>query len=347
MANTSSRTLRLLSLLQARRFWSGPELAGRLEVSPRTLRRDVERLRDLGYPVDARPGVDGGYELAPGVALPPLVLDDEEAVALGVGLQSAIQNGTVVGIAESSVRALAKVVHVMPPRLRRQVDALATMVVAAGWDPRDLGIDPGLLTTIAAACRDRERLRFGYLARSGERTERRVEPHRLVLLGRRWYMVAWDPTRDDWRSFRLDRLDELRNERSGFAPRELPMADAAEFVRMSIESVPAPYTVEAVVHAPAATVRTQLGRWASVEELDDGRCRLRMTADSLEWPTHALGVTGADFDVLSPPELRDHLRDWGRRFGRAARRRPDEATPSDSRGTPTDGIRDSTGARLE
>ena len=176
MANTSARTLRLLSMLQARRYWPGAELAAQLEVSPRTLRRDIDRLRELGYPIQAQRGVEGGYLLAPGTALPPLVVDDEEAVALAVGLQAATQ-GAVEGIAESSVRALAKVVQVMPARLRRRVEALGAMTVPASWGGgAQASVDPGILTSVALACRDSERLRFSYIAAAGQRTERHVEP---------------------------------------------------------------------------------------------------------------------------------------------------------------------------
>jgi len=223
MANTSSRTLRLLSLLQARRYWPGTELAGRLGVSARTLRRDIDRLRELGYPVEAQRGVEGGYQLAAGAALPPLVVDDEEAVALAVGLQAAAQ-GSAEGIAEASVRALAKVVQVMPGRLRRRVEALTAMTVPGSWGS-DWGggarpaLDPGALTTIALACRDAERMRFGYVAASGAQTARHVEPHRLVSLGRRWYLVGYDLDRQDWRSFRLDRLTEPRGTGARFRPR--------------------------------------------------------------------------------------------------------------------------------
>lgn len=316
VANTSSRTLRLLSLLQTHRYWPGTELAERLEVSVRTLRRDVDRLRELGYPVVAHRGVDGGYQLAAGAALPPLVLDDEEAVALAVGLQAAAQ-GAVAGIAESSVRALIKVVQVMPPRLRRRVDALRAMTVPAAWDSTGPTVDPGALTTIAQACRDTERLQFTYTARGGERTARHVEPHRLVLLGRRWYLVAYDLTRHDWRTFRLDRLAEPGSTGARFRARELPAADAAAFVRAGLDDVAAPYSVEALVHAPAAVVRDRVGRWGTVEHLDDQRCVLRMTSDSLDWSAMALGAVGADFEVASPPELLDHVRDWGHRFSRA------------------------------
>src|SRR5918997_4800835 len=194
MANTSSRTLRLLSLLQTHRYWPGSELADRLEVSVRTLRRDVDRLRELGYPVEANRGVDGGYQLAAGAAMPPLVLDDEEAVALAVGLQAAAQGG-VAGIAESSVRGLAKVVPVMPSRLRRRVEALRVATVPASWSADGPVVDPAVLTAVAQACRDTERLEFAYTAGSGERSDRHAEPLRLVSLGRRWDLLAHHPGR--------------------------------------------------------------------------------------------------------------------------------------------------------
>ncbi|MGW0980631.1 helix-turn-helix transcriptional regulator [Streptomyces xiamenensis] len=322
MANTSSRTLRLLSLLQTHRHWPGTELAGRLGVSVRTLRRDIDRLRELGYPVQAQRGTEGGYQLAAGAALPPLVVDDEEAVALVVGLQAAAQ-GPVEGIAESSLRVLAKVVQVMPTRLRHRVDALHRVTVPGpGWGDSAAPptVDPDLLTGVAMACRDSERLRFAYTSAAGERTERHLEPHRLAMLGRRWYLVGYDLTRHDWRSFRLDRVAGAA-ERTGdrFRPRELPAADAAAFVRAGIDTWPAPHRVEALVAAPAAGVRARVGQWATVEETADaGRCRVVMTTHSLEWPLVALGMTGAEFEVVEPPALRERLHDWGTRFTRAA-----------------------------
>ncbi|MEU3457955.1 YafY family protein [Micromonospora sp. NPDC006766] len=317
MANTSTRTLRLLSLLQTHRYWPGSQLAERLGISVRTLRRDIERLRELGYPVEARRGIDGGYQLSAGAALPPLVVDDEEAVALAVGLQAAAHSA-VEGLAESSVRMLAKVVQVMPARLRRQVEALRAMTLPAGWDsPTRPGVDPSVLTAVALACRDSEHLRFSYTAADGQHTERHVEPHRLVSLGRRWYLVAYDLTRHHWRSFRIDRLTAPHGTGSRFRPRDLPAADAAEFVRTSLGNLPRPYQVEALVDAPAAAVRERIGRWGTVEELDAEHCRVRMTADSLDWPTMALGTLGADFRVLDPPELLEQLHDWAARFNRA------------------------------
>jgi predicted DNA-binding transcriptional regulator YafY len=315
MANTSSRTLRLLSLLQTHRYWPGAELADRLGVSVRTLRRDVDRLRELGYPVEAQRGVEGGYQLAAGAALPPLMVDDEEAVALAVGLQAAAQ-GPVEGIAEASARVLAKVARVMPGRLRRRVEAIRAMTVPVSWDTTT-NVDPGVLTTVALACRDSERLRFAYTAAGGQRTDRHVEPHRLVGVGRRWYLVAYDLARHDWRSFRLDRLTGPIGTGAPFRPRDLPATDAAEFVRTGLANAPRPYEVEVVVDAPVATVRERIGQWSTVEEAGAGRSRVRMTVDALDWPVMALGVVGADFHVVGPPELLDQVHEWGARFVRS------------------------------
>jgi predicted DNA-binding transcriptional regulator YafY len=318
MANTSSRTLRLLSLLQTRRYWPGRTLADRLGVSVRTLRRDVDRLRELGYPVDAHRGVDGGYQLAVGAALPPLVVDDEEAVALAVGMQAAV-NGAVAGIEESAVRALTKVVQVMPPRLRRRVDTLRAVTVPAAWNPGPVpALDSEALIAVAQACRDSERLRFDYTGRDAEPTRRHVEPHRLVPLGRRWYLVAYDLDRNDWRSFRLDRLAAPRGTGARFRGRDLPAVDAAEFVRSRLQRLWATHQVEVLVHAPTATVRDRLGRWAEVEPVDEQHCLLRMVVDSLDWPLLALGSVGAEFEVRSPPELTALLGEWSARFARAA-----------------------------
>lgn len=315
--STATRVLELLSLLQNRRHWSGGELSERLEVSARTLRRDVERLRDMGYPVEARRGVDGGYRLAPGAVLPPLVLTDEEAVALAVGLQAAVQSGSVVGIEESSVRALSKVVQVMPPGLRRQVDALVAMTVPAVGHADLPSVDPVVLTSVARACRDGERLTFAYTARAGEQSDRHVDPHRLVLLGRRWYLVAWDLERVDWRTFRVDRLDDARGTGSHFPPRELPADDAAQFVRRSIGNLPTRHAVEVLVHGPDGVVRDRIGRWAVVEALEGGRCLVRMSSESLDWPVMTLSALELEFEVLAPLELVAHLRHRVALFSRA------------------------------
>ncbi|MEU4473978.1 YafY family protein [Micromonospora sp. NPDC023888] len=315
MANTSSRTLRLLSLLQTHRHWSGRDLADRLGVSERTLRRDVERLRELGYPVGAARGTDGGYQLAPGAVLPPLLLDDEEAVALAVGVGDAAQSG-IAGMEEASLRALTKVVRVLPPRLRARVDALRAVTLSAVVSGPVVA--SGLLTAVAQACRDEERLRFGYAARSSAPTARDVEPHRVVALGGRWYLVAYDLGRHDWRSFRLDRMTKPTATGTRFRPRLLPAEDAVAFVQAA-SGAPAPYTVEVLVHAPSARVRQVVGRWGTIEALDQDSCRLTMTSTSLDWPTQALGNVGAEFEVLGPPEFATHVQEWGARFIRAIR----------------------------
>ncbi len=315
MANTSSRTLRLLSLLQTHRFWPGAELAARLDVSPRTLRRDVDRLRELGYPVEARRGVDGGYQLAAGAALPPLVLDDDEAVALAIALINAAQN-PVVGSAEASVRALSKVVQVLPKRLRRRVEAVRTMTEPPDWAASVAVIDPDVLTTVAQACRDTVRLEFAYTAADGTRSERRAEPHRLVPVGRRWYLVAYDLIRHDWRSFRLDRLaDAIPG--PACAPRRLPAADAAAFVRAGLSRAQQPYIVRAEVSAPADVTRERIGRWAEVTADGPDDCRLEIAADSFDWAIMALVAAGAAFRVNGPPEFAGHLREVTARFVQA------------------------------
>ena len=314
MADSRSRMLRLLSLLQTHRFWAGPELAERLEVSARTLRRDVERLRDLGYPVSASRGVAGGYQLQAGAALPPLLLEDDEAVAIAVSL-SAAAGGIVSGVEESSVQALGKIVQVMPPGLRRRVKALQEYTVPALLSGP--AVDATVLATLAQACRDDERLEFGYTARGGAPETRLVEPHRLVVLGRRWYLVAYDLRRHDWRTFRIDRLSDPRVTGVRFRQRPLPAADAAEFVRQGIASARTHIEVEVRVAAPAETVAAVAGRWAEVVSLDAGSCLLRMDVDTLDWPVLLLGAVEADFEVVTPPELTERLRRVGERFTRS------------------------------
>ena len=301
MANTSGRMLRLLSLLQTHRYWPGTELADRLEVSPRTLRRDVDRLRELGYPVDAARGVAGGYQLQAGAAVPPLLLDDDEAVAIAIGLRTAAA-GAVAGFEEISVRALAKVIQLLPPRLRRRIDALqaATAPGVFGGGPT---LDATSLTTLAMACRGEERLRFDYTARNADPAARHVEPHRLVSLGRRWYLVAWDLDRADWRSFRLDRLTAPVLTGARFRPREIPGGDPVAWMRSRLAATPTRYAVSVVFRTPAQRVTSLLGQWATIETIDAESCRLRMNVDDLAWPLWALGSLDADFTIESPPEL--------------------------------------------
>jgi predicted DNA-binding transcriptional regulator YafY len=316
MANTSARLLRLLSLLQTHRYWPGPELAARLDVSDRTLRRDIDRLREIGYEVNASPGVAGGYQLATGGALPPLLLEDDEAVAIAVGLHHAA-GGAIRGVEEASLRALTKVVRLLAPGLRRRIAALGeyTLPAMLGGGPT---VDAEALTVIAQACRDHERLRFDYTPRDGAAAVRLVEPDRLVTVGRRWYLVAWDVDRADWRTFRVDRLGDPRSARYRFEPRTVPGGDAAEFVRQSLAAVPTRYHVVVDVAAPIEVVERVVGDWGVVEPRGDRACRLSMNVDSLDWPALVLASVSARFDVLEPPEFRDYLRRTGESFSRAA-----------------------------
>ena len=272
MLETSARLLRLLSLLQSRRDWTGTELAGRLGVGLRTLRRDIGRLRDLGYPVDAAPGVAGGYRLGVGAALPPLLLDDEEAVAVAISLHIAT-TGSVAGLEETALRALTKLQQTLPSRLRHRVTAFhATTVPLAG--PGSGQADAELLTVIAAACRDQRRLRLRYPGRDGVST-REVEPHRLVHTPRRWYLLAWDTGRGDWRTFRVDRIQgPLSPAGARFTPRKPPSDDVAAYVSQSIASAPYRYQARILVHAPLAAVarRSIAGRRAAGSR---GRAQLR------------------------------------------------------------------------
>ena len=314
---TSSRLLELLSLLQARRDWAGSELADRLEVSRRTVRRDVERLRRLGYPVESLPGPAGGYRLQAGAAMPPLLLDDDEAIAIAVGLRTAAR-ASVTGIEETAVRALVKLEQVLPAHLRRRVRALgaATMTLPGGGPT----VDPQALTVVAAACRDAERVRFAYRGRDGRSSRREVEPHSLVNLGRRWYLAAWDPARDDWRTFRLDRLERPASTGVRFEPRDLPAADAAAYVADSISAAPTRYEARVTVHASAEAVREQVpSRWGTIDPIDPDSCEYRTGDDDLDWLALRIAMLGAEFEVHEPPELVRHLRALGRRVQRATR----------------------------
>ncbi|UFU06783.1 helix-turn-helix transcriptional regulator [Ruania halotolerans] len=315
--STGSRTLRLLSLLQTHRYWSGDDLADRLEVSIRTLRRDVDRLRDLGYPVQADRGVGGGYQLAPGAAMPPLVLDDEGAVALVVGLQAAATS-SVAGVADASVRALATVVPVLPKRLRRRVEAIgaATVTLGPAGPVRDV-TDPGTLVVLAQASRDAERVRFGYTSASGHLSHRTVEPVRLVTVGRRYYLLAYDLDRSDWRSFRLDRLDDPQPTGHRFRPREVPGGDAAAYVRDSLRRSDRHPEVSAELAAEADQVRERIGRWFEVTETGPGRCRVHAEGIDPEWMAFSLAHAGAEILAVEPAEVREVMRSWASRFTRA------------------------------
>lgn len=295
--------LSLLSLLQTHRYWPGDELADRLEVSGRTLRRDIERLRDLGYVVDASRGVAGGYQLRAGGQLPPLLLEDDEAVAIAAGLWSAAA-GSVGGLEETSVQALTKVLALMPPRLRHRMDALASQTDAPTPWSRGPSVDAGVLTALAQACRDDEAMTFEHTTRDGTSTTRRVEPHRLVSLGRRWYVVAWDRDRQDWRSFRVDRVSAPALTGQRFRPREVPGGDAVAFVEAGFRRIPQRHHVRVRVAAPAERVRSAVWRHGDVTPVTEDACVLTMNVDSLEWPVMVLAQVGAPFEVESPDELR-------------------------------------------
>jgi predicted DNA-binding transcriptional regulator YafY len=316
MTETSGRLLRLLSLLQARREWPGRELAHRLQVSGRTIRRDVERLRELGYPVDALTGPAGGYRLHAGTAMPPLLLDDDEAVAIAVGLRTAA-GASVTGIEETSVRALVKLEQVLPSALRRRVNAIGSATATLPADGAT--IDPEYLTAIAGACRDRERLRFRYRSREGVDSRRLVEPHSLVNLGRRWYLVAWDCDREDWRTFRVDRLERPAPAGRRFTPRELPGGDPAAYVATNLSAASTRHNARVTLHAPATEVAQRASYLGgSVEPIDERSCEYRASDESLDWLAARIAMLGVDFEVHEPPELSDRLLELAARFTRAA-----------------------------
>jgi predicted DNA-binding transcriptional regulator YafY len=315
MTETSSRLLTLLSLLQARRDWPGGELADRLEVSSRTIRRDVGRLRALGYPVDSLTGPAGGYRLRAGTAMPPLLLDDDEAIAIAVGLRTAAR-ASVTGIEETSVRALVKLEQVLPAHLRRRVSALQSATMTLPGDGPT--VDPQHLTVIAAGCRDSERVRFAYRDRDGASSRREVEPHSLVNLGRRWYLVAWDRGREDWRTFRVDRLTAPASTGVRFAPREPPAEDAAAYVAQNLSGGSNRYEARITLHAPAEAVAEYVpARWGTIEPIDERTCEYRTADDDLDWLATKVAMLGVDFEVHEPPELREHVLALARRLERA------------------------------
>ncbi|SDL06599.1 helix-turn-helix transcriptional regulator [Streptomyces indicus] len=319
--DTPARLLQLLSLLQTPREWPGSELAERLQVSGRTIRRDVDRLRDLGYPVQATMGAEGGYRLVAGKALPPLVLDDEEAVAIAVGLRAGAGHA-VEGIEEASVRALAKLEQVLPSRLRHRVKSLQSATSSLVYDRGGDGavIAPETLTVLASATSGHERLRFSYEAGDGARTRRLTEPYRLVSAGRRWYLIAYDIDRDDWRTFRVDRVSDPFATGARFAPREVPTGDAAEFMRATVWRGAPTFEVDVTFRAPAAEVARRLPpSFGAPEATGADSCRLRATVqDSLEWVAMRLALLGPDFTVHGPSELAEHVARLGSRLTRAA-----------------------------
>lgn len=303
--------LELLALLQARHHWRGDDLAERLHVSDRTLRRDIERLRDLGYPVEATRGLDGGYQLGPGGRLPPLLLSDDEAVAAAIGLRT-VAGQPIGGIADAAISALIKITQLLPPRLRSEAEAIATAVSGPTNQFDDLALD--MLTTLARSSRDNERLRFAYRTYSGTAGDRHVEPHHVVPLGRRWYLVAWDLERTDWRIFRLDRITEPRPTGRRFDPRTLPAPDPATYITRSIASIPTTYHVEVVVEAPLQTVQDVLGPWGTATTEGPHTTCIEMDVDDLSWPVMFLAALNANVHHAEPPQLRSLLQQLAEHF---------------------------------
>lgn len=311
MRETSARLLRLLSLLQARREWSGGELAERLGVTTRTVRRDVERLRELGYPVDALRGA-AGYRLGAGASLPPLLLDDDEAVAVAVGMRTAT-SGSITGIEETALRVLGKLEQVLPSRLRQRVTTLQQTTVRVDASGPRIGSDT--LMAVADACRRSERLRMDYTTHDGEEAVRTVEPHRLVSWGRRWYLVAWDTERGDWRTFRVDRLRPRIPTGPRFTPREPPDGDVATYLANRLSARAWAYRATVTLHEPADSVAGRVWPGAGVvEALDERSCLLHVGADTpwaLVWMITSVDAAFTLND--GPPELADALRAHGNR----------------------------------
>jgi len=316
MVGTSARLLRLLTLLQSRRSWTGAELCGRLEVTSRTLRRDVERLRSLSYPVHSTSGVAGGYRLGAGAELPPLLLDDDEALAVSLGLQTAAA-GSVTGMEEVALRALTKLEQVFPARLRRRLQALhAAIVPLARGGPT---VDAGSLATIAAASGEHARLTFGYRGNDGTRTSRQVEPAGLVHTGWRWYLVAWDLTRADWRTFRVDRIEAKVTTGARFFPRSLPEGGLATYVSRSVSLAAYPVRAHILLHAPIAEMAKRISPSAgALESVGPRSCLLHAGAPSLDGLAFWMSTLGVEFEVRDPPEARAHLQRMGERALRAA-----------------------------
>jgi predicted DNA-binding transcriptional regulator YafY len=317
MAETTSRVLQLLGLLQSRRVWTGEELAERLGVTTRSVRRDVDRLRELGYPVHASKGHGGGYQLGAGAALPPLLLDPDEAVAMAVCLRLAA-GGSVAGVGESALRALSKLDQVMPARLRSQVSAVHEQTVTLTPTYSDSAVEPDVLMTLARACRDHEHVAARYVSRAGTATQRRLEPYQLVTTGRRWYLLGYDRDRHDWRSLRLDRMADVRALGSTFTPRQAP--DAAGYVRRSISSSPYRYVARVRYFAPQDVVAQHFSpASASVEAEGPDRCVMTAGGDDPEKIVFYLAMPGCEFEVLDPPEVAAAVQTVAERLGRASR----------------------------
>ncbi|MDP7703913.1 YafY family protein [Mycobacterium sp. TY815] len=315
MTATTSRVLQLLGLLQSRRVWTGQELARQLSVTGRSVRRDVERLRELGYPVEASKGAGGGYRLGAGAALPPLLLDPDEAVAVAVCLRLAA-GGSVAGVGDSALRALSKLDQVLPARLRSQVAAVHEATVTLTPDSVDSPVDPDTLMTLARACRDHEHVTAEYTARDGAPSKRRLEPYQLVTTGRRWYLLAYDRDRSDWRTLRLDRMGATQAAGSTFTPRQAP--DAREFLRHAISAAPYRYVARVRYPVPASVVARHFSPQSMTVEPDgDEACVVTAGGDDPQRMVVYFAMVGTDFEVLEPDEVRTAARAVGKRLRRA------------------------------
>lgn len=313
---TSTRILELLGLLQTRRHWSGEELAARLGVSQRTLRRDVDGLQELGYPVITTRGTGGGYQLGAGAALPPLVLNEDEAAATVMGLKD-VATGNHAVPADAAISAMAKIVQVLPTRIRGRISSLATVAAEPGTEGATI-TDVTALTTIALACRDSDTVTFTYESNRSSRSLRTVQPHKVVTVENRLYLVAWDLDRGDWRTFRIDRIAEPGRTGKRFAPRNLPVDDPVDYVRSQLGSIPTKYRVHATVHAPVGRVREEIAHYGVVEPRDDDSCDLFIAAESLDWAAFCLCAIDAPFVVHEPQEAIEHLRQWADRLRNAS-----------------------------
>lgn len=315
MLKTSARLLRLLSVLQSRQHWSGSELSERVGVDARTIRRDIDRLRELGYSVEASPGLGGGYQLKPGALLPPVLLDDDEAVAVAVAVRAAA--GSVGKMDEAAVGLLAKLDQLLPARLRKRASALHSVTVSLSGARAAPSIE--LLTRLATACRDRLKVRLNYRDRAGNATTRTVEPLRLAHTGHLWYLVAWDTQRTDWRTFRTDRIQRLVSTGPHFAPREFP-GDVAQFVARSMTQVPYRYRMRLRLKGSAAELVKRIPSWCGVlEALDEASCALSTGADSIEVLAAQVVLIGTDFEIIDSRELVPALREVADRLYRATR----------------------------
>jgi predicted DNA-binding transcriptional regulator YafY len=316
MLQTSARLLQLLTLLQGKSFWSGADLCERLEVTDRTLRRDVDRLRTLGYPVDATSGPAGGYALGRGTSLPPLMFDDDEATAVALALQT-VAGGSIQGIDAAAARAQSKLEQVLPQRLRRRLKGLRESLVRLKERGPRAEID--VVDALAGACADQVAVRFAYADQKGKASQRHVEPHRLVHTERRWYLVAFDVDRDDWRTFRVDRVVPPVVLGDRFAARAAPDDDLAGYLRRGMAAA-YPVRARLVFHAPLAAMQEQFasGNAGTLEAVDEARCRLHTSGSSVESIAAWLGYLGRDFDVEEPHALREALRAVSDRLARAA-----------------------------